>query len=304
MPALTLNDAAVFVAVVQNGTFAGAAKDLRMPTSTVSRVVSNLEARLGRQLLHRTTRSMTLTDLGRQYFEDVEAAVQAISDASSKLVQSETGLVYRLRLLASPDVGTEILPQLLVPFQAEHPNILIDVELTSTPPNLSGRGFDLALWGGPLPTSNLVRVTLQDDNFGLFAAPSYLERAGEPQTHDDLMGHSCILLRPDSQAPKWELRGPEKLHKFTPPQTFTANDVAFLRNMVLQGGGIGPLPIGMAQRWCAAGALVRVMPDYKMPGLPLYLLFPNRTYTTEPVKTLKRAIHAWSKNLERTAVQR
>lgn len=294
---MTLNDAAVFVAVVQNGTFAGAAKDLRMPTSTVSRVVSKLEAHLGTQLLRRTTRSMALTDLGRQYFEEVEAAVQAIQDASSKLVQGKTEMVYRLRLIASPDVGTEILPEILVQFRARHPNILVDVELTVTPPSLTGQKFDIAIWGGPLPSSNLIRVTLQNSDFGLFAAPAYLKNSDILQSPEDLAKHSCILMRPEGRAPRWDLRGPEGTMKIAPPPTFTANDIAFLRNMVLQGGGIGPLPIAMARRWEASGALTRVLPEYAIPGLPLYLLYPNRAFTSRPIETLKKTICDWSRRL-------
>ena len=246
---------------------------------------------------------MTLTDLGRQYYEDTEAAVQAIKDASNKLARSETDLVYRIRLLASPYVGTEVLPELLVPFHAAHPNVLVDVELSLSPPSLTGRGFDLAIWGGPLPSSNLVQVSLQNEGFGLFAVPAYLASTDAPKTPEDLVDHSCILMRPEGKSPHWDLRGPDGTVKITPPPTFTGNDVVFLRNLVLQGGGIGPLPIVMARRWQASGALTRVLCDYILPGLPLHLLFPNRAYTTRPVENLKLAIKDWSKHLELPVLQ-
>ena len=294
---MTLNDAAVFVAVVQNGSFSAAAKELRMPTSTVSRVVSNLEARLGTQLLHRSTRSMALTGLGQQHFEEVEGAVQAIKDASDKLAREQAQMTYRLKLIASPDVGTEILPEILVRFRSNHPNVLVDVELTVTPPSLTGQKFDLAIWGGQLPSSNLMRITLQNDNIGLYAANAYLAKHGQPSSPSDLMKHNCILMRPEHSEPSWKLIGPEGTSTIKPPPTFTANDLAFLRNTILHAGGIGPLPTAMARRWEVTGALARVLPEYALPGLPLYLLYPSRAFTSRATEALKDAITAWSKGL-------
>lgn len=291
---MTLNDAAIFVAVVQAGSFSAAAKELRMPTSTVSRSVSNLEARLGTQLLHRSTRSMALTDLGQRYFDEVEGAVIAIKDAAGRLTQDEARIKHRLKLIASPDMGTEILPEILVPFRNRYPNVLIDVELTVTPPSLSGQKFDLAIWGGDLPNSNLMCVTLQNDDFGLYAAPAYLARNGSPNVPGELIDHDCVLLRPEHSVPSWKLVGPEGSSSIKPPPTFTANDMAFLRNIVLQGGGIGPLPTIMVRHWEASGALVRVLPDHVLPGLPLYLLQPRHAFRTRASEALKHAVKQWS----------
>ncbi len=290
---MSLDDAAVFVAVVQAGSFSAAAREMRMPKSTVSRAVAELESSLGTQLLYRSTRSMALTDLGQRYFDEVLDAVQSIKDASDRLTRNEANMPYRLKLIASPDVGTEIIPEILVKFREKNTNVFVDVELTVTPPSLTGQKFDLALWGGPLPDSTLLCTTLQDSEFGLYAAPSYLQRRGYPRRPEDLESHDCILVRPDHGVQTWKLQSPQGPHTVTPPPSFSTNDLAFLRNTVVQGGGIGPMPTLMARRWEAQGALERVLPDYAMAGMPLYLLQPSRAFQTRAIEALKTSIIDW-----------
>ncbi|MEM9360307.1 MAG: LysR family transcriptional regulator, partial [Pseudomonadota bacterium] len=287
---MSLNNAAIFVAVVQAGSFTAAASQLRLPKTTVSRAVANLERDLGTQLLHRSTRSMTLTGLGERYYDGIVVAVQAIQDVSKSLASSAEDTPMTLRLITSPDVGTELLPDILAEFRSSHPKVSVDVSLTLIAPSPTGQKFDLALWGGALADSNFICTTLQDSEFGLYASPTYIERRGLPDQPVDLTDHECILMRPDRASPKWTLIGPKGKKTLSPKPTLSTNDVAFLRNTVLAGCGIGPMPQIMASRWTKLGSLVRVLPDYTMAGYPLYLLQPSKNFPVSATEALKTAI--------------
>ncbi|MEM6733811.1 MAG: LysR family transcriptional regulator, partial [Myxococcota bacterium] len=186
MDDIELGDVATFVRVVEAGSFTGAARRLQAPKSSVSRRVRRLEAALDVQLLHRTTRSLALTEAGRSYFARVSSALETLNDAA--LVAAETREVPRgtVRISAPLDVGAEVLPGLVTRFLDRYPEMRIEVRLSPDKESVQGGGFDLAIRGGRPDDTNLACSKLQTTLFKLFAAPSYVAGAGEPHSVTEL----------------------------------------------------------------------------------------------------------------------
>ena len=151
MDNIDLDDVAVFVRVVEARGFSAAARALRVPKSSVSRRVARLESKLGIRLLHRTTRSLTLTEAGRTYHDRVSVALAAMVDAASAAVEAREVPRGTVRISAPPDVGAEVLPEIVADFVSRYREVRVDVELAADSPNLVEGGYDPALRGGRSP---------------------------------------------------------------------------------------------------------------------------------------------------------
>src|SRR5690349_6504300 len=173
MATIDLNRVAVFVRVVEKKSFTAAAKELRVPVSSVSRAVASLEEELGVRLLHRTTRKLSLTDPGEHFFarmqtvvEEADAAARAITGFASE----PAGLV---RITAPPEIGAHELPRIIARILRKHPNLQFELKLTYNVVDLIEEGFDLAIRAGTLAESSLVARKVADSALGIFGAPSY-----------------------------------------------------------------------------------------------------------------------------------
>ncbi|MFT3769075.1 MAG: LysR family transcriptional regulator [Minicystis sp.] len=193
---LNLDDLAVFVRVVEHGGFAGAARALGVPTSTVSRAIDRLEARAGVRLLHRTTRNMRPTSEGRDLHASVAPAVSTLRAAAQALEPSTRQPRGRLRVTAPGDLCANFLADAVVAFAERHPLVQLDFAVTSKHENLVAGGFDVAVRATvDLTDSSLVARKLGDLEHRLYASPRYLERHGAPATFRDLEAHHLVLFR-------------------------------------------------------------------------------------------------------------
>jgi DNA-binding transcriptional LysR family regulator len=181
---MDLNHVAVFAEVVRAGSFTAAAASLGLPKSSVSRTVARLEDDLGVRLLHRTTRALGLTDAGRVYYERVQRALGALSEAASDAAGDTLEPRGLVRMTAPPDMGAMELVGMLARFRSDHPEITVEVALSGRFVDLVEEGFDLAIRGGRLDDSTLVARKIGTTDFALYAAPGYLARRGAPQTLD------------------------------------------------------------------------------------------------------------------------
>ncbi len=160
--------------------------------SVLSRAVTRLEARLGRQLLQRTTRRVGLTDAGRLYLEQVRTAFGLLDDAERDVLAQDGALAGRVRLSVPTTYGHYRLPPVLARFAQQYPQVQVELNITNRNVDLVAEGFDLAIRLGQLPDSGLVARKLEDAPLLLVAAPDYLQRRGTPQTLDDLQQHLCL----------------------------------------------------------------------------------------------------------------
>ncbi len=276
MPQADLNDIALFVKVIDKGGFAKAAREVDLPTSTVSRAVARLEESIGARLIHRTTRSVSATEEGRSLYERSARPLLELEAAARGGELGRDQPRGTLRLTAPNDLGTAFLADVIVEFTARYPAVSIDVVLSNRTLNLVEEGFDLAVRAGNAPSASSMiarKVTTLEQQ--LFAAPAYAERHGLPQRLTELAKHSLVLFRPKGGVAQWKLWGPDGVQSVEARGRVGCDDFNFVRSAVLAGGGIGLMPRIIVAQDLAAGRLVRVLPRYESRGAALYLPYPS-----------------------------
>ncbi len=275
-----LGDVAIFVRVVEAGSFSAAARALWMPKSSVSRRVARLENRLGVRLLHRTTRSLALTDAGRAYHARVSVALAELDSAAGAATDSREAPRGVVRLAAPPDVGAEVLPDLMAAFLARYPEVRVEVSLSSQTDLVEG-GFDLALRGG---AGGQGSTQLQDARFRLFASPVYLARRGTPQRPTDLTTHLCLRF---GDTDRWLLHGSRGEISVDITGPLSADDMSFIRRAAIAGAGIALLPVPSVAPSVRSGLLAPVLPDHHAKGRPLHLIVPSNRHLPLRVAVLR-----------------
>lgn len=281
-----LEELRCFLAVVRKGSFSGAAKALDVPKATVSRRVAELERRLGIQLLERTTRSVTLTDAGRDYSQHAAAALAALDDATAR-IHPNAGQVSprgRLRVTAPVEYGVAVLSPLLAEFVASEPRIELDLELTSRQVDLAYEGVDLALRVGPLPDSGLDATPLGAMRFGLYASPAYLAAEGLPRYVHELGARAALQFIGVDHEPRWHLTdGAQDLRVAIAPR-LRSNNHWVLRDAALAGLGIALCAELVAEPEVSAGRLQRLFPAFGAPELPVNAVVPSQRFLAPKVR--------------------
>src|SRR5690554_2303575 len=235
-----LNDTLIFVKVVEHGSFVGAAKSLRLPKTTVSRKVQELESRLGARLLHRTTRKLGLTEAGTVYYEHSQRIARDLVEAESAVGQLQAGPRGWLRFTAPYSIGIDKIAPLLGEFHARYPEIQVEMLLANESLDLISGEIDVALRLGELPDSNLVARQLGVLRTQVFAANSYLEKYGEPQYPDELQHHRVLAMTKHRQGSRyqWNLDDGGGPRAFPVNPTLVVNDPASLKGALLCGEGL------------------------------------------------------------------
>lgn len=275
-----LGDVEVFIAVVEHGSFTAAAVALSTTPSVLSRAVSRLETRLGRQLLQRTTRRVGLTEAGRVYLEQARSAFSLLDEAERNGQGQEGDLTGRVRMSVPTTYGHYRLPPLLARFSQHYPRVQVDLNITNRNVDLIAEGFDLAIRLGQMPDSGLVARKLEDAALLLVASPAYLHRMATPQTLDDLHRHMClpfILPRTGRIAP-WVFREDERDVDWLPASTIeTSDDVLGVVSLAEHGMGICQSYEFIVQDRIQRGQLVEVLPHLRGRSRPFSVIFaPHR----------------------------
>jgi len=272
------NDLLLFARIADAGSLSAAALRLGLPKSTVSRRLAALEGQLGERLMQRTTRKLTLTDIGHALLEHARQVVVE-SEAAAALAQHRQALPSgRLRVSMPADFATGVLAPLLARFVREHPAISLELDLSPRRVDLIGENFDLALRMGELPAdSTLAARRIANFSTGLYAAPEYLARRGRPREPADLLEHDALrlLLRSGEPAP-WLLTRGEQRWEGAPPARASANAPELLTLLARQGAGITAVGDHFAEPHVSAGELMPVLPDWDLPSAPAWAVFPGR----------------------------
>ncbi len=274
-----LNDIALFVAVVKAKSFRKAADSLDMPTSTLSRRISHLEKSIGIRLLHRTTRQVELTELGRTYFERCQHIIEQAQNAHEELsnaAESPTGL---LRLSMVEEFAADYIVPHLLEFQRLHPGIRFEFDINTRRANLVSDSVDIAFRMGQVSDSGLIARKLSSFKMGLYASAAYIKHAPKLKTPSDLLAQQCLQLSNID----WTLTksAQRHVHKFK-AATYAANSMTLLKQCVMQDMGIAALSTAMMRDEMASGKALRVLPDWCPPDVPVYALTETRLL---PAKT-------------------
>ncbi|MBV4551828.1 LysR family transcriptional regulator [Pseudomonas sp. SWRI102] len=275
---LDLNDVALFVQVVRSGSFAEAARRLGMPSNTVSRRVQQLEAQLGARLLQRSTRKLTLTNVGEGFYERCVVAVDSLLDAGQALMQGSDEPSGLVRIAAMADFFDFFPMEWIADFLAAHPRVQLDFVLSDARVDLIADRIDVAFRGGALLDSGYVgRQLLGNVGDGLVASPAYIAARGMPASLDDLAHHHAVTFAHPSGLSHWRLVGPDGVEaEVQIPSRFNANTAQALRKATVAGLGIAVLPSALSRMDLDAGRLVRVLPHYQRHGFGLNVLYPSR----------------------------
>jgi DNA-binding transcriptional LysR family regulator len=261
-----LEDLRAFCAVVELGTISGAARQLGETKGSISRRVSRLEARLGAVLLARTPRSVTPTEEGSAFHVKARNALDLLDDAAEGARQSRAVPRGHLRVTAPHDLGLDVLPELLVGFRGEHPQITVELILSDALLDLAANRIDLALraTGDPLPDTGYRASNLIEFRVRLFASPDYLGRHPAPRSPEDLESHDLVVARSSPGAPGQlrvtGVRGRRVQVACRP--AMQVSDYAGVHRLLLAGAGIGAIPEFVAGDSLAQGRLVPVLEEW------------------------------------------
>ncbi|QBE64730.1 LysR family transcriptional regulator [Pseudoduganella lutea] len=260
-----LADVEALLRVVDEGSLTNAAVVLGTTPSVLSRAIARLEARLGTQLLRRTTRSQGLTDAGRLYVDEARQAFALVEKAEQAISGSapHEELAGRVRLSVPTSYAHCRLAPMLATFAHRHPRVHVELNITNRNVDLAAEGYDAAIRSGPLPDSSMVARKLEDGAMILVASPGYVRTAGPLETFDDLRRQRCIaFVRPSTgRVIPWMLRVEGKDVDWPPTPAITvSDDVMGVVTLAAQGLGITICAELMATEAIAAGRLVPVLP--------------------------------------------
>lgn len=280
-----LTDLAVFVRVVELGSFTAAAGALEISKAAVSKYVDRLERRLGARLLQRTTRRLTLTEAGEALYLRGAAALAELADAEREVARLTGAPRGHLRVTAPVYFGEVHVAPLLHRFRAHYPDITLDLDFDNRFVDLVKERFDLALRITDLADSSLVARKLAPCPQVVCAAPAYLARRGVPKAPADLRDHECLSYSLDRTPKEWRFRaargrwiavqvkGPIRCN----------NDIA-LKQAMLNGLGLRQIPRFIVESEIARGELVEVLADYESPPLNIYAVYATRRHLSPKVR--------------------
>lgn len=277
---MRIDEVETFVAVLEAGSFVGAARRLNMPPSTVSARIAALEQRLGVTLILRTTRKLRPTEAGLRYFEECQLALRQLQAAEEQLTDSTRGATGRIRLTAAVDIAQSLLPPVIAGFRAAYPGIRIELIVTDRIVDMIAEKIDLAIRPGPMRDSSLIARAFHRGETGLFASAAYLKRRGTPKRIADLAGHDFIGF---SRLPGKlrMLRGNRPVDlDFT--GAVACDDMMTARALIEEDLGIGLLPAFLAAE--SQVPLVRVLPQLSHVVKGVFFVYPAQRFVPQRVR--------------------
>lgn len=291
-------DLVVVTAIRDAGSLAGAANALGMHAPAVTKRLAALEAQLGVRLFFRTTRRVTATAEGELLCEKAAPLLAGFQEAEEALRDQAREPSGAIRLAATFGFGRIWLGAALAQFQAAHPKVRIDLQLTENLPDLAAEGFDAAvwLWAAPsLRASQWSATMLAKNERVLVASPSYVQRRGRPRVLEDLQQHDCLQVR-ESDAPQgtWMLwrEGQDQAVPVKVSGPLVSNSGELVRDWCLAGHGIMLRSLWDVAPMIASGQLVRVLPKYAMLDANIQWLAPFRAQTPKRVQLLREFLMA------------
>ena len=280
-----LADVAVFVRVVERGSFTRAAGKLELSTSQVSKCVNRLERSLGARLLHRTTRRLSLTEAGAALFEASRSAIERIEEAEGAVAQFQSEPRGRLRVSAPMSFGILHLGPAISEFARAHPRVTLDMRLDDRFVNLVEEGVDVAVRIGALTDSSLVARRVATTSTLVCAAPSYLAERGEPEAPEDLASHDCLLYSYLATANVWRFAARDGREiPVAVSGSFRINNGIVLAEAAAAGHGILMAPAFYVAPMLRAGRLKRILARYALPDLGIHAVYPQRSQVPPKVR--------------------
>ena len=265
----------IFVAVVEAGSLTAAAERFEISSAMVGKHIRSLEARLGTRLLTRTTRRQSLTEIGRQYYEQCRRILADVKDAESLAESMAAAPRGVLKVTVPLTYGVEIFSPAMTDYLSEWPEVTLELDLSNRMTDLVEEGFDAAVRIGQLQDSSFVARPLKPYRMRACASPAYLARAGIPRTPADLAHHECLGFLHWGREGAWRLGGESAAENALHAGRFRANNGQALKVAALRGFGLVLQPEALLAREIASGELVSVLEEHLPEGAPVHLVYPR-----------------------------
>jgi DNA-binding transcriptional LysR family regulator len=266
----------LFCRVVETGSFSEAAREANLGQPQVSRAVAALEQRWGATLLQRSTRKLSLTEVGRRVYEQARELLQQHEELEAAALGGDREPVGLLRVSASIAFArSEIVPHVPA-FLAAYPHVKLDLQTHDDRIDVVAEGVDLAFRLGPLDDSSLTARRIRGYRRQAVAAPTYLKKAGAPAEPQDLAGHQCVVFTTTVHRHRWVFAKGRRREEVEVGGMVSASSGRVLTDLVKLGCGVAFGPSFLFRQGLATGSLAPVLPDWSGPPLELHALWPRR----------------------------
>jgi DNA-binding transcriptional LysR family regulator len=284
-----LNSLTIFAKVVEANSFSEAARRLKLPTSTVSRRVADLEEQLGVRLLERSTRSLRLTDVGSEVLEHARHSAELSESVDNIASNHLLNVSGTLRLSAPPSISDSLLAPLVCAFQASYPDVRVQIFVTERFVDHIAEGIDLGFRVGMLKDSTLIARKILTYRHQLVASPAYLEKCKPPTTPQALVGQRLLAFSRRKPEISWDFthRNGKDRERLTFQPYLSMNDYTGLAAALLAGVGIGDLPPIVQPELLRDGRLIEVIPNWHFRTVNLSIVHPGKRYIPRPVRVFK-----------------
>lgn len=271
-----------FVAVAEAGSFTGAARKLGISTAQVSRQVSALEARLSTKLLYRTTRKVSVTEVGTVYYQHCRQVLDGLAEAERAVTDLQQVPRGRLRLTAPVTYGETTLAPLVNDFALQYPELQVEMELTNQKLDLVAEGYDLAIRLGQLTDSSMMARRLGSRTLHVCASPHYLSSHGEPHSLSELARHNCLPGTLDY----WRFREQGRSRNIRVNGSFRCNSGRALVDAAVKGIGIVQLPDYYVDEYLQGGQLVSLLEHFRERDDGIWGIYPHNRHLSPKVSML------------------
>jgi len=271
-----------FVAVVETQSFTKAAKQLNTSVAQVSRKVASLEQRLNSKLLLRTTRNITVTEVGAHYFQHCQHLVEGLKQAELSLLALEDEPQGTLTVTAPITYGEQVIAPLLNEFMLLYPALNLHLKLSNQSLDLLSENIDVAIRIGALPDSTMIANKLTTRQLHLCASPAYIARHGMPSSLTDLQTHNCLI----GSVPIWTFKDQGKERKLRVTGNMICNSGVALLDAALRGSGMVQLPDHYVQHALQTGQLLPCLAQHNPVPQPISAVYANNRYLSVKVKQL------------------
>ncbi|WP_027859647.1 LysR family transcriptional regulator [Marinobacterium jannaschii] len=282
---IDFNEVYVFVKVVEAGSFVGASKQLKMPSTTVSRKVQKLEDALGVRLLQRSTRKLRLTDIGQQFFASSQQNLAQIEEASALASQSRAMPTGLLRMTSPTEFAVNYLQPWISDFLLLYPEVQIELEVTDRYVDLIEERIDIAFRSGQLKDSSLIARRIGPKKSVFCASPRYLEKAGWPTSAGDLSQHECVIMGRSIKDQYWTLSAGNAEISVPVKGRYAVDNMQLVVAAARSGMGIAQVPQPLVIKSLREGELVQVLAGHSVPEQSIYIIYPSHRHLAQVVRT-------------------
>ena len=282
----------MFVRLVEKGSFSAVAKERGIGQPAVSKQISALENELGTELLHRTSRSIALTEPGRDFYESALRILEDFENATSRVGRGQSAPKGIIRVTVPPTFARLHMVSKLPAFFAAYPDMAVEMSASESPASIIEDGFDLAIHSGDLPDSNLVARRFAQTMIILVATPQYLARYGGPESPDDLNRFRSVVFVERGSVQPWSFGSGPEAKRIIPTGVFRTSDIEQMRMGVLEHLGIAQGPAWLFAAELREGTVIRLLPAYERP-VPILAVRPAS-------RRLSAKVRVFIEHLEKT----